>query len=92
MHLGIGLTKASDAMMVAPQSLDRASVFYMCFLEEFTDYDLLMDPGEGTDDMTPHDACVNEMDMIGIGRILDIAPHKPYSTFDLFGFSIFKTD
>ena len=33
-----------------------------------------MDPVEGTDDVTPHGSCVNEMDMIGIGRILDIAP------------------
>ena len=55
MHLGTGLTKASDAMMVVPQSLDGASVFSMCFLEEFTDYDMLMDLGEGTNDLTPRD-------------------------------------
>ena len=47
MHLGTWLIEASDAMMVTPQSPDRASVFSMCFPEEFTDYDLLMDPGEG---------------------------------------------
>ena len=75
-----------------PQSLDRASLFSMCFLEEFTYYDLLMDPEEGTDDVTPYDACVEEMDMIGIGRILYIAPHKPHYTFDLFEVSIFETD
>ena len=63
--------------MVAPQSLDQASVLSVCFLEEFTDYDMLMDPREGTDDVTSYD--VDEMDMIGIGRILDIAPHKPHS-------------
>ena len=61
-------------MMVAPQSPDRANVFSMCFPKEFTDYDLLMDLVEGTDDVTPHYSFVNEMDMIGIGRILDIAP------------------
>ena len=52
----------------------------MCFLEEFTNYDLLMDLAEGTDDVTPHDACVDEMDMIGIG----IAPHRPQYAFDFF--------
>ena len=78
--------------MVAPQSPNRANVFSMCFLEEFTDYDMLMDPGDGTDDVTPHDAYFDEMDMKGIGRILDIAPHRPHYAFDLFGVSIFETD
>ena len=30
--------------------------------------------------------------MIGIFRILDIAPHRCYSTFELFGVSVFQTD
>ena len=79
-------------MMVTPQSPDRASVFSMCFLEEFTDYDLLMDPREGADNVTPHANYVYEMDMIGIGRILDIAPQRPHSAFDLFRVSVFETD
>ena len=92
MHLGTGLIEASDAMMVEPQSPDRTSVFSMCFPMEFIDYDLLMDPREGTDDVTPHNAYGDEMDMIGIGRILDIAPHMLHSSFDLFRVSIFETD
>ena len=67
-------------------------MFSMCFPKEFTDYDLLMDPGEGVDDVAPHDTFVDEMDMIGIGHILDIAPHRPHSAFDLFRISIFWTD
>ena len=59
-------------------------MFSMCFLEEFIDYDMLMEHGEGTDDVTPHDAYVDNMVMIGITRILDIAPHRPHSAFDLF--------
>ena len=30
--------------------------------------------------------------MIGIGRILDIAPHRTYFAFELFGVSVFETD
>ena len=32
------------------------------------------------------------MDMIGIGRILDTAPHGPHSAFDLFGVSMLDLD
>ena len=51
-----------------------------------------MDFGEGTNDVTLYDACDNEMDMLGIGRILDIAPHMPHSAFDVFGVFVFETD
>ena len=90
-HFGIGLTETFVTMMVMPQSLNRASVFSMCFLEEFTDYDMLISrildiapyrPHSAFDLLevfvfeidraTPHDAYVDEMDMIGTGCILDI--------------------
>ena len=74
MHLGIELTKASNAMMVVPPSPDRASVFSMCFPGEFTNNDLLMDPKYVTDGVTPHDSYINEMDKMGIDRILDAVP------------------
>ena len=64
----------------------------MCFLEEFTDYDMLMDPRDGTDNVTPHDAYDDEMDMVGIGRVIDAALHGPHSSFDLFEVSVLKTD
>ena len=92
MHLGSGLNEASNAIMVATQSLDRANVFSMCFIEDFINYDMHMDPREGTDGVTPYDAYIDEMDMIGVSRILDIAPHMPHSAFDLFEVSIFETD
>ena len=53
---------------------------------------MLMDLGESNDDVTPYIAYVDEMDMIGISRILDIAPHRPHSSFDLFGVFIFEND
>ena len=46
-----------------------------------------MDLGDDTDGVTLPDTYKCEMDMIGIGRILDTAPHEPYSTFDMFGVS-----
>ena len=60
-------------------------MFSMCFPEEVLDYDLSMDLGDDTDGVTLLDTYIDEMDMIGIGRILDIAPHEPHSAFDMFG-------
>ena len=51
-----------------------------------------MDLGDGTDNVTLYDACDDKMDMLGIGRILDVAPHGPHSAFDLFGVSVLETD
>ncbi|RVW21452.1 hypothetical protein CK203_110476 [Vitis vinifera] len=49
MHLDTETTETPGAMIVAPPSPDRASVFSMCFPEEVPDYDLPMDLGDGTD-------------------------------------------
>ena len=80
-------TEAPSAMIVAPPSPSRASVFSMCFLEEVLDYDLSMDFGDYTDRVTLPDTYIDEMDMIGIGCILDGTPHKPHYSFDMFGVS-----
>ena len=74
-----------EAMIVAPPSPDRASVFTMCFPEEIPDYDLPMDLGDGLDGVIFSDTYMDEMDMIGAGRILDTAPRGPHSAFDMFG-------
>eukprot|EP00261_Vitis_vinifera_P030644 XP_019071887.1 PREDICTED: uncharacterized protein LOC109121615 [Vitis vinifera] len=81
-HLDTETTEAPGAMIVTPSSPDRASTFSMCFPDEVPDYDLPMDLGYGTD----------EMDMIGIGRIFDAAPHGPHTVFDMFGVFVLKTD
>ena len=52
--------------------------------EEVPDYDLLMDLGDDIDGVTLPDTYMDEMDMIGTGRILDTAPRGPHSTFDMF--------
>ena len=51
-----------------------------------------MDLGDDTDGVTLPYTYMDEMDMIGIGCILDIAPHGPYSDFHMFGVSMIKTD
>ena len=42
--------------------------------------------------MTTHDAYIDEMDMIGIGHILDKDPHRPRSAFDMFGVFMVEID
>ena len=64
----------------------------MCFLEEIPDYDLPMDLGDGSDGVILPDTYKDEMDMISTGRILDTAPRRPHSTFDIFGVSMIDSD
>ena len=49
-----------EAMIVAPPSPDRASVFTMCFLEEIPDYDLPMDLGDSLDGVIFSDTYIDE--------------------------------
>ena len=77
-------TEAPSALIVTALSSGQASVFSMCFHEEVLDYDLFMDLGDDTDGVTLLDTYIDKMDMIDIGRILDVAPHEPYSTLDMF--------
>ena len=52
MCLSSKTTEPPEAMIVAPPSPDRASVFSICFPEEVRDYDLPMDLGDGPDGVT----------------------------------------
>ena len=71
MCLSSKTTEPLEAMIVVPPSLDRASVFSMCFPEEVPNYDLPMDLGDDIDGVTLPDTYMDAMDMIGTGRILD---------------------
>ena len=92
MCLSYKTTKPPEAVIVAPPLLDRASVFSVCFPEEVLDYDLLMDLGDDTDGVTLPATYMDEMDMIGIGHILDTAPRGPYFTFDILGVSMIDSN
>ena len=92
MCLSYKTTEPPEAMIVAPPSPDRASVFSMCFPEEDLDYDLPMDLGDDIDGVTLPDTYMDEMDMISTGRILDTTPRGPRSAFDMFGVSMINTD
>ena len=87
MYFSYKTTEALGAMIVGPPSSGRASVFSMCFPKEVSDYDLHMDLGDDTDGVTLPDTYIDEMDMISIGRILNLTPHEPYYAFDMFGVS-----
>ena len=67
-------------------------MFSMCFPEEIPDYDLPMDLGDGSDGMILPDTYMDEMDMIGIGHILDASPLGPRFAFDVFGISMLEFD
>ena len=67
-------------------------MFSLCFSEAVSDYDILMDIVIDTDGVTLPNACTDEMDMIGVGHILDAVPHGPHSDFDLFGVSVIDID
>ena len=67
-------------------------MFFVCFPEVVFDYDILMDTVIDADGVTLPDACTDEMDMIGVGRILDVVSHGPHSDFDLLGVSVIDTD
>ena len=92
MCLSSKTTEPPEAMIVAPPSPDRASVFSMCFPEEVPDYDLPMDLGDGPNGVILSDTNMDAMDMIGTGRILDIALGGPHYAFDMFGVYMINTN
>ena len=92
MHLGIGIPETPDVMIVTPLSPDRARMFSVCFLEAVSDYDILMDTVINADGVTLPLTCTDEMDMIGVGRILDVVLHGPHSDFDLFEVPVINID
>ena len=92
MCLSFNTIEPPEAIIVAPPSPNRDSVFSMCFPEEVPDYDLPMDLGDGPDGVILSDTYMDEIDMIGIGRILDKAPRGPHYAFDMFGVSMINTD
>ena len=66
MRLSYKTTKPPEAMIVAPPSPDRASVFSMCFPEEVPNYDLPMDLGDDIDGVTLPDTYMDKMDMMAL--------------------------
>ena len=85
MCLSSKTTNPPEAMIVAPPSPDRASVFSVCFPEEVPDYDLPMDLGDDHDGVILSDTYMDALDMIFTGRILNTASRGPHYAFDMFG-------
>ena len=51
---------------ISPPSPDRVSLFSLCFLDETTDYGVIIEPADMIDGVVPHDEYHDEMDMLGI--------------------------
>ena len=92
MCLSSKTTEPPKGVIVAPQSPDRASVFFVCFLEDVPNYDLPMDLGDYNDGVTLPDTYMDEMDMIGTSRILDTAQCGPHYAFDILGVSMIDSN
>ncbi|RVW67920.1 hypothetical protein CK203_063499 [Vitis vinifera] len=79
MHLDTGTTETPGAMIVAVSSIQpHAGPILLSICSEF----LYLRFDE--DDSIP-DAYTDDMDFVGIGRILDVASRGPHSAFDIFG-------
>ncbi|RVW12628.1 hypothetical protein CK203_115695 [Vitis vinifera] len=78
MHLGTGIPETPDVMIVAPPSA-RPSQHVLLPHGPHSDFDLFGVSVIDTDDVTLYDACTDEMDMIGTGRILDVARTASFS-------------
>ena len=66
-------------------SLNRTSLFSLCFLEETTDYGVVIEPGDMVDEVVPHDEYRDEMGMLGVIQFLDAVQHEPLPPIELFG-------
>ena len=90
MQMGDETPDMSASMMIAPPSLDRASLFSLCFLDETTDYGVVIEPADMIDGVVPHDEYRDEMDMLGISQFLDAVQRNPFSPFEFFRVSIIE--
>ena len=89
---GCWIPETPDVKIVSPSSPDRANMFSVCFPKAVFDYDILMDTVSDADGVILPDACTDEIDMIGVGHILDAVPHGSHSDFDLFKVSVIDTN
>ena len=61
----------SASMMITPPSLDRASLFSLCFPYKTIDYGVVIEPADMIDGVVSHDEYRDEMDMLSISQFLD---------------------
>ena len=71
MQMGDETPGVSASVTITPPSLDRASLFSLCFLDETNDYGVVIEPTDIIDGVVPHDEYRDEMDMLSISQFLD---------------------
>ena len=90
MQMGDETPDVSASMMIASPSLDRANLFFLCFLDETTDYGVVIEPTDMIDGAVPHDEYHDEMDMLGINQFLDAVQREPFSPLEFFRVSVIE--
>ena len=88
MQMGDETPGASASVMITLPSPDRASLFFLCFLDETTDYGTVIEPTDIIDGVVPHEEYRDEMDMLGINQFLDAVQPEPFSPLELFRVSV----
>ena len=87
LQLSDGALGTFVSMAITPSFPDRASLLSLCFLENVTDNEVVVDPTEMIDGIVPHDEYQDEMDMMTMSQITSIVLLQPISPFDMFGVS-----
>ena len=82
-----GAHGTSVSMAIAPPSLDRASLLFLCFPKEVIDEGVVVNTTEMIDGVVLHDEYRDEMDMITMIQISNIVQLQSVSPFNMFGLS-----
>ena len=85
MQMGDETPDMLASVMIAPPSPNQANLFSLCFLNETTNYGIVIEPTDMINGVVPHDEYRDEMDMLGISQFLDAVQHEPFSPLEFFG-------
>ena len=91
MQMGDETPDMLASVMIAPPSPDQANLFSLCFLNETTNYGVVIEPTDMINRVVPHDEYRDEMDMLGISQFLDAVQHEPFSPLEFFGVFVITT-
>ena len=85
-----GAPGTSIPALITPPSPDRLNLMTLCFPYEIDEHGTFTEIGDIVDEVVPHDEYVDEMLVMSLSQIEEIAPLELASPFDLFGVSILE--
>ena len=85
-----GAPGPSTSALIAHSSPDRTSLMTLCFSDEINEHETFAEIGDIVDGVVPRDEYVDEMLMMSLSQIEEIAPFELASPFDLFGVSVLE--